>query len=275
VRFVVRHHSRYGYDVPVALGAHTLRLSPRDEWIRVQEHRVHVVPEPVERRASVDRFGNRSLELAFRGTSRELRVDSDLVVDTRAPPVLAVSPPALPWAPDRGELGEFLGRASSDPAVRRFAATLAADVAGAPIAFLDHLSQTLFARFEHEVRTSGDALPGAATLATGRGACRDLTVLFIDACRSLGIPSRFASGYQASASWGAVRRDLHAWPEVALPGVGFRGWDPTHGARVGDDHVALCVAPEQAGTMPIQGGYTFEGPSLRSTLDFSLHIDAH
>jgi hypothetical protein len=41
---------------------------------------------------------------------------------------------------------------------------------------------------------------------------------------------------------------------------------------VTDGHVALCAAPEQSGTMPVVGSYSFSGPSLTSTLDFDLRI---
>jgi transglutaminase-like putative cysteine protease len=111
-------------------------------------------------------------------------------------------------------------------------------------------------------------------LATWRGACRDLTVLFLAVSRSLGLPGRFCSGYQAAADTPDGQRYLHAWPEVFLPGVGWRGWDPTHGVPAGEGHVALCAAPDQAGTMPVVGGYYF-GDSITATLDFEVRITTH
>jgi transglutaminase-like putative cysteine protease len=147
------------------------------------------------------------------------------------------------------------------------------DVSRDPLAFLDHLVRTLHTGFEHIVRLSGNAQTAAETLAARRGACRDVTVLFMEASRSVGIASRFVSGYQARAETAAQQRYLHAWPEILVPGVGFRGWDPTHGVRVADEHLALAAAPEQEGTMPIEGGFTFIGETVHSTLDFSLEIE--
>ena len=66
----------------------------------------------------------------------------------------------------------------------------------------------------------------------GRGSYRrvsiggDVTALFMAACRSLGIAARFVSGYQAEADTPDGRRQLHAWPEAFLPGVGWCGFDP-------------------------------------------------
>ena len=139
--------------------------------------------------------------------------------------------------------------------VRAFAATLAAQCGGDALAFLDRLNERLFVDIRHDIRTEGAARPAAATLALGHGACRDVTNLFVAACRSLGAPARFVSGYQAQADTPDGRRHLHAWPEAFVPGVGWRAYDPTHGVTVGDGHVALCAAPAQAATMPVEGGY--------------------
>jgi transglutaminase-like putative cysteine protease len=97
-----------------------------------------------------------------------------------------------------------------------------------------------------------------------------VTALFMAACRSLGIAARFVSGYQAEADTPDGRRHLHAWPEAFLPGVGWRGFDPTHGLAVTDGHVALCAAPDQAATMPIEGG--FYGDGVASTLEYDVQI---
>ncbi len=48
----------------------------------------------------------------------------------------------------------------------------------------------------------------------------------------------------------------------------------THGIRVTDAHVALCAAPSKAATMPIEGGFSFTGSSVKSSLDYSIAIEA-
>ena len=113
----------------------------------------------------------------------------------------------------------------------------------------------------HEIRAEGAAWSPERTLVAGGGACRDVTALFMAACRSVGIAARFVSGYQAEADTPDGRRHLHAWPEAFLPGVGWRGFDPTHGLPVTDGHVALCAAPDQAATMPIEGGFWHLDPT--------------
>jgi transglutaminase-like putative cysteine protease len=94
-------------------------------------------------------------------------------------------------------------------------------------------------------------------------------VLFVDCCRAQGIPARFVSGYQKGDGRRA-RRYLHAWPEVYLPGAGWRAYDPTHGEIITDTHVAIAAAAHPRDTMPVSGG--FYADQVTSTLDFELEI---
>ena len=59
-------------------------------------------------------------------------------------------------------------------------------------------------------------------------------------------------------------------PEAFVPGFGWRAYDPTHGLDVSDGHVALSAAPDQAGTMPVEGGFYGEGVS--SNLSYTVEI---
>ena len=94
----------------------------------------------------------------------------------------------------------------------------------------------------------------------------------MEASRSLGIPARFVSGYQAHADTPDGRRHLHSWSEVFLPGLGWQGFDPMHGLPVTDGHVALCAAPGQVATMPVEGG--FYGDGVTSTIAYDVRITA-
>jgi transglutaminase-like putative cysteine protease len=272
VFFRVQHESLYRYDVPVQLGAHTLRLSPRNAFVQLLSRQLVVEPEPSEQIEATDEFGNRITRLAFAGSTRSLRVESRFELDTLKPPELAALSERLPlMSPYDADLAPYLGGALH-PEVARFARELAVGAANEPVAFLDDMARTLHQRLDRHVRPGGNAREAHETLALGSGACRDLAVLFLAACRSQGLAGRFVSGYQAQAQTPDGQHHLHAWAEVFLPGIGFRGWDPMHGVRVGEGHVALCAAPDQAATMPIEGGFFFRGPAVNSTLDHSVRI---
>lgn len=272
MRFVVRHLTEYRYATPVVLSPHLLRLSPRPGAVRVEDHEIAVSPDPSLHVHETDARGNLVTRLHFDGPTPHLRIESRFTLDTEAPAPRAAPLPALPWSDAAAdpELSGYLGSGAEDDSVAAFAAGLLAEAGGDVGDFLDRLNRDLFTGTDRRIRPQGYAQGPAETLAIRRGACRDLTVLFMAACRSLGIPARFVSGYQAHAETPDGQRHLHAWAEVHLPGQGWRGYDPTHGLPVTDGHVALCAAPDQAGTMPLEGGYY--GPPVAATLDYAVEI---
>lgn len=265
--FRIHHDSLYRYDVPVALGEHVLRLTPRASGIHLLSQQLRVEPLPKSRVQQLDGLGNSVTRVNFQGTTQSFRVQSELELEALEPPALALGLPRLPW----GQLSAPGGHAV-DASVFGFAQALANEVAPDPVVALDHLTRTLFTSFDRQIRHTGAARSAAETLALRQGACRDLTVLFLEVCACWGIPGRFVSGYQAQADTPDGQRHLHAWAEVSLLGAGWRGWDATHGLRVGSGHVALCAAPTQAATLPIEGGFFFQGAVVNSTLDHSVRI---
>jgi transglutaminase-like putative cysteine protease len=202
------------------------------------------------------------------------KIESSFELETAPPKPLSNALPSLPWrlrdgaGADFGAWADFGGEAG--PKVRGFAAELAARSGGEALVFLDELNRDLFSRTERKIRDAGYAQDPEETLTLARGACRDLALLFMTAARSLGLPARFVSGYQAQAETPDGKRYLHAWPEVFLPGAGWRGNDPTHGCAVSEGHVALCSGPDQRSTMPVEGG--FFGDGISSTLTFNVDI---
>lgn len=272
MHFSVCHDTQYRYPVPVRLAGHTMRLTPRVDGTRIHLQRLTIDPAPVAREDVTDSFGNRLTRLAFDGITDHLSIQSRFRLETLAPARLqAAEYPPLPWQlrvpPD---IADYLPGTRQDASVVACAAGLTTSSRGQVRDFLTRLNQTLFTRTDRHIRPDGFAQTAAQTLASARGACRDLTVLFMAACRSLVIPARFVSGAQAHAESVDGRRHLHAWAEVFLPGTGWEGFDPTHGLPVTDGHVALCAAPEQAMTMPVEGGYF--GDATSSTLDYDVRI---
>ena len=272
MRFSVRHQTIYRYSAPVRLAAHVLRFNPRPDAGALIERALIVEPEPVKWEDRLDRFGNLATRVEFAGLSDVFRIDSRFAVDVApAPAALPGARRPLPWLTDfRDPNAVYVGAEDADGTVRAFARRLAVESGGDPLAFLDRLNARLYRDIRHDIRPDGAARPPEETLALGHGACRDVTMLFLAACRSLGVPARFVSGYQAHAETPDGRRHLHAWPEAFLPGLGWRAYDPTHGLEVSDGHVALAAAPDQAATMPVEGG--FFGDGVTSTLTAAIDI---
>jgi transglutaminase-like putative cysteine protease len=257
MRFTVRHDTLYRYSAPVRLGDQLLRLKPYG--VHALDHRYEITPTPVWREDGLSAFGMPETRVGFAGETDVLHIVSRFTCETGHPTPVS----------DQPNMATYLHLLPED-SVTGFARDLLAEAGDVP-RFLELLTETLYRRTDRHIRPTGYAQTAEETLRIGRGACRDLAVLFIAACRSLGIPARFVSGYQAKAETPDGKRHLHAWPEVWLSGVGWQGYDPTHGVAVADGHVALSAAPDQMGTMPIEGG--FWGDGVSSELEFGLEIE--
>lgn len=279
VRFEGEHLTRFTYSAPVYVEPLTVRLRPRDDAAqRLIRFDVAVTPEPGGIAQATDVEGNTSIRLWFEGLTDVLEIHTSFAVETmrsnpfdyvvRDPTVLRV-PVRYPEA-ERAAIRHYR-RVPGDETVVAFAREVLALTDANSASFLDALTHRIAREFTHVIRPSGDAYPPAVTLAERTGACRDLTVLFIEACRSVGIAARFVSGYQDPGDDDA-ERELHAWAEVYLPGGGWRGYDPSAGIAVADRHVAVAAGPTPRDAAPTEG--TFRGDNATSQLETKISLNA-
>lgn len=276
--FSVSHTTIYTYSQPIALGPHIIRLKPRSDGSqRLLDFHCQIDPAPTMTSECLDPEGNVVIHAWFSGSTDSLRVITSFTVETlRCDPFDYLLEPGFSQLPASYEealqlsLSRYCSEHEPSRPVLEFVDSLTAETEAEPLAFLKALNERLYRNFQREIRDQGSPQSPETTLSIKKGACRDLTVLFMAACRAQGLAARFVSGYHKGDP-ARQQRYLHAWPEVYLPGGGWRGFDPTRGAVVADAHVPLAAAQTPAGTMPIHG--TFSGPpQVSSTLDFELKI---
>jgi transglutaminase-like putative cysteine protease len=109
---------------------------------------------------------------------------------------------------------------------------------------------------------TGVHTPMREVLSLRRGVCQDFAHLMIGLCRVLKIPALYVSGYLATQT----ARATHAWVEVFIPGLGWRGLDPTHNHPVDDAYVKIAVGRDYADVPPVTGHY-------KGTTDHKMVVD--
>ncbi|MET0651121.1 MAG: transglutaminase family protein, partial [Hyphomicrobiaceae bacterium] len=113
--------------------------------------------------------------------------------------------------------------------------------------------------FAYERRSEPGTRPPALTLKLGRGSCRDLALLMIEALRSLGLAARFVTGYlHLRGSNNDEYRgggSTHAWCDVYLPGAGWVELDPTNAIVGNRDLIRVAVARDPSQAVPLWGAY--------------------
>ena len=276
MKISITHSTTYTYALPVQLAPHVVRLRPRcDGALWLLRFEIRIEPQPSALSQCLDLEGNTVTHAWFDGKTERLSVTSRSEVETlrtNAPDYLL--DPSASRLPPRytGGLEMLLApyslRAKSDD-VGKFAQEIANEASGFTLDFLDRLNRRLHETCSHIIRETGRPQASEYTLHQRRGSCRDLAVLFIDACRAVGLAARFVSGYRRYGR-DPGRRYMHAWPEVFLPGGGWRGYDPTHSDPVADLHVAVAASHEPPGAAPIQGA--FFGESVPSTMEARIQI---
>ena len=267
MRFSVSHETLYRYSVPVSLAPHLLRLDPRLDGGRLLSRELFVEPAPVLRIEEFDAHGNALTRVEFGAPTAELRVDSRFVIDTVAPtPHSASAMAPLPWAFPLGDgLDAYRGQPWCDPPW-----------------------PSLPRRWRHRRETrrwfswncSIAHCINASTTASGSRRGQSAGHTFVERPRSVPRHRHVVHRRVSLPAAGSLRErlscaaafaptgagDLHAWAEVGLPGIGWQGWDPSNGIPAGEGHVALCATPDQAASMPVEGGGFANGVTV--TLDY-------
>ena len=280
----IRHTIRLEYSTPVFLEPLTIRLRPRtDASQHLRRFVLDITPRPAGRSDSLD-FHDNVVTLAwFEGLHSllELTALSEIhLIATKPFDYLITDPEALTLpmrynSHSAAALEPYQAREALDPAVDKLAHQLMQSANSRTTDFLFRVALYLQEELSMTLRLEGPAQPPSETLSRGEGACRDLAVLFMDLCRSVGIAARFVSGYkleapETSENEGQLKSELHAWVEAYLPGAGWRGYDPGTGTATESQHVAIATSPAPAGAAPTEG--SFRG-SAKSKLEFQVEIE--
>ncbi len=274
----ITHATWYNYSNEVFIEPHTIRLIPKsNNTQRLIDFDMTIAPGPDGRSSVVDLSGNDAICIWYTGLHDHLTIKVESVVDTlRANPFdFIITDESVATLPAEyldyhsSSLMHYRTR-NSEPGgeVDRFVSSIMEEADNETLSFLSVLNSRIYSDFDQTVRNEGAPYPPEVTLMSGKASCRDFTVLFIEACRTVGLAARFVSGYRVVEHESADRQ-LHAWAEVYLPGGGWRGYDPSEGLAVADGHVAVASGIIPADAAPVTGSFRGTG----ETVDMEFEID--
>lgn len=281
---LIQHHTHYRYSSPVRLGQHRLLLRPRSGHdVRIVSAELRINPAPAKLNWARDVYGNSVALVDFpAAATAELDIDSririehhdheplDFLVDPRA-----VKFPFLLLPGERIELWPYLIPCYLDDqkAVAAWAAEFwERDRRLETYVILDRMNRAIAERFAYRPREEPGVQRPRETIAAGSGSCRDFATLMIEACRHLGLPARFVSGYASTEQIPAAMGATHAWAEVFLPGAGWKGFDSTGGIVTGMNHIAVAVGRDPESLPPVAGTFTTDDAAIRSELAVRVNV---
>jgi transglutaminase-like putative cysteine protease len=268
MKWEILHRTQYSYASPVTDSFNEVRLHPvSDEWQQVNDFLLKVLPA-TRLRHHRDFYSNIVHHFDIPETHNMLLVESFLHVTTRSRPLLSSTEKPFPLA--------RIGEAAREPRVFDFLQEsrfvdlspdtwkLALDATeGATDTWQAALSimRSIHARIKYESKSTHVHTHMSDVLREGRGVCQDFAHVMLGLCRTLKIPALYVSGYLATE----IASATHAWVEVLIPGIGWRGLDPTHNRQPDETYVKIAVGRDYADVPPVTGNY-------RGTTDRKMEV---
>jgi transglutaminase-like putative cysteine protease len=271
--FKIHHITRYQYERAVAESVNEIRIVPYQcPEQEVLQHDLIISHHPTLQIFS-DYWGNRTGLFSIPEPHRELTIESKLIVRTLAPQVEAALHPT-----DFNDLKketenqlQLIELMKPDHIQQQgkidHICTEMLQTENRIAAIVEKSSAYIFKAFKYTkgittIETTVDEI-----LLHHGGVCQDFAHVLLQMLRTMQIPCRYVSGYICPNKNGMRGEGAtHAWVEAWIPGLGWKGIDPTNNVWVKDTHVKLAVGRNFSDCTPVKG--TFKGPSRQDLYVF-------
>jgi transglutaminase-like putative cysteine protease len=276
----IRHFTRYRYSAPIRESIMEARMQPRSDGNQhCSEFRLDVTPR-ARPTCYHDHLGNVVHHFDIPGEHQELFLLAESVVEVEPLPPLPAALPHRAWievdalASD-GLFWDLLQASAfvqSTQLLEDLAAALSADRRHDPLTAVLQINQGLYQAFSYVPQSTRVDSTIDDAIAHRRGVCQDFSHIMLALLRRLGIPARYVSGYLYHRKENHDRSEddaSHAWVEAYLPGLGWRGFDPTNNLVVGERHIRVAVGRDYADVPPTRG--VFKGLAA-SELGVSVRV---
>ena len=246
MRLRIGHVTEYHYDQPLQFSLQRLRLTPRSHagqtvvgWnVAVEGAHIEVEYD--------DQFGNHVNLVSSEGHQSVTRIVATGEVETEDRNGIT--------GPHAGFCPLWLFRRET---ALTTAGKLVGDLArrlpqGADIERMHGLMEAIRKRVEYKPGATGTETTAEEALQHGAGVCQDHAHVFIAAARTLGLPSRYVSGYLMMPDQ-PQQSATHAWAEVHVDGLGWIGFDPANGICPDARYVRVATGLDYRDAAPVSG----------------------
>lgn len=266
--FQIHHVTKYTYNRPVKESVNQLRIYPvASDQQEILQHEVNITTDP-ELFFFIDYWGNRCADFSLLEAHTSLIIDSRVVVRTigkeTIPVVESTSEELQQLVASDFQLLE-LARPEEILETKALQEILnSLDCSQKTVMqIVQACSAYIFSEFKYikgitTIETTVDEI-----LEHRSGVCQDFAHVLLQLLRSMGIPSRYVSGYICPNKNGMRGEGAtHAWVEAFIPQLGWVGIDPTNNVWVTTHHIKLAVGRDFNSCSPIKG--TFKGLSKQT-----------
>ncbi|MGZ3424896.1 MAG: class II glutamine amidotransferase [Polyangiales bacterium] len=284
--FEIKHRTSYRYDKAIERSSHHFRLTPIHDHLQRVIHNQIDISVDGQSRSYEDVFGNRVMRVLLETPFTELTIEARSRVECldvdpmKSSPLRVRSTIPLVWMPwQRQVLQPFLlPQELPESELSELVEYAMSFVERNDYDLLDTLldiNSSIFNEYAYRQGTTTNATTPFDVYANRRGVCQDFANLFICLARLLGVPARYVCGYIYTGPKNPNQRQSeasHAWVQMYLPEMGWRGFDPTNGVLTQTDHVRVAVGRNYVDATPTSGTI-FVGGGGTETLEVEVTVE--
>lgn len=118
------------------------------------------------------------------------------------------------------------------------------------------MNQTIYKDYKYKQGVTDFSTTAFDVYVERHGVCQDFANLLICLARLLSVPARYRMGYiytGADYENKIQSEATHAWVELYIPYIGWRGFDPTNGKMVDQDYIRVACGRNYIDATPTSG----------------------
>lgn len=265
--FEIAHTTEYSYSETVEHSTHLFRLQPTDDPIQEVEYTTLSISSPTEEIQFEDVFGNQAIHCVIDQPYKKLTVKVVSRVKVFAAPPddhsLSRRQTSIPllWMPWQRQMMMPYLMPSELPEsqlteLTEYAMSFVLRNDYHLVKIIEDMTLSIYRDYKYVSGSTSLSTTPFEVYTSRQGVCQDFANLLICLARLLSIPARYRMGYIYTGVDYAnkIQSDAsHAWAEVYLPYVGWRGFDPTNGCSVSQDHVRVACGRNYMDATPTSG----------------------
>jgi len=265
--FKIQHITKYKYDRPVRESANQIKIFSYNKiGQEILSHELVITDEPNVNKFT-DYWGNTVGYFTVSKRHEELVVDSRLIAKTFFYEIDELRSTKNDWQLLKDETAKDIilldlvqkEKIKSQEKIQLYLDDIDVKTLS-PLEAVKKCNQFIFENFKYvkgitTVETTIDEI-----LEFRSGVCQDFAHVLLQMLRTIGVPSRYVSGYICPNKNGMRGEGAtHAWVDAYIPNLGWIGIDPTNNCYANEHHIQLAVGRDFSDCTSVKG--TFKGPA--------------
>ena len=243
----IEHETSYTYPAGLSNAVLQVRLSPKSSEGQQIENWQCVIVGGKKEFSFTDHNGNLVFLVTSLPGTKEIKIISMGVVKVFDQNGIAgcAQSPAPEW---------FYKNQTSLTDLGNLTDKFTDECAGEPgtVSWLHDLSGAIEGQVKYKIAETEVNSSAVNAVRKGLGVCQDHAHIFIGCCRSLGIPSRYVSGYLLLDN-NKEQTAMHAWAEAFIPSLGWVGFDVSNGVAPDSKYLRIAQGSDYNDVAPIKG----------------------